>query len=309
MVYSKDDVQKELDQLETGMRLMDPQLLISSVKCPGTWIWIASILNRSGTWRRQVVHAPESVIAVDSREQRQDVPEGVVSQIRDGLAFVYPYKEATVTPSKQTATQLKGRDKDQEAAENAGKTEYIHRTWRKPSFVDVVTQSNERGTAMHTVMQYIRFENCRSVAGVREEVERLIREGYLTRELSTAIAVEQIAAFFETSIGQRVMQGGEQVLREFKFSLLVDGTEQNGLCDGDKILLQGVVDCAIIEADGITVVDFKSDRVSENGLADAVSQYSLQVKTYADAISRIYQLPVKTAQLYFFHLNQFITVI
>ena len=35
------------------------------------------------------------------------------------LRFSYPYTAATQTPSKQTATQLKGRPKDQEVAEAA----------------------------------------------------------------------------------------------------------------------------------------------------------------------------------------------
>jgi 2-polyprenyl-6-methoxyphenol hydroxylase-like FAD-dependent oxidoreductase len=68
------------------------------------------------------------------------------------------------------------------------------------------------------------------------------------------------------------------------------------------------VDCALVEADGITIVDFKSDHVSEETISSAGRKYMLQLQTYADALSRIYKRPIKAAYLYFFHLNRFITV-
>ena len=74
------------------------------------------------------------------------------------------------------------------------------------------------------------------------------------------------------------------------------------------MLLQGVVDCALIEADGITIIDFKTDFVTEETLTDLVDRYRMQVQTYADALSRIYQKPVKESYLYFFRLNRFVSV-
>ena len=161
---------------------------------------------------------------------------------------------------------------------------------------------------MHAVMQYIRFEKCANLSGVQQEIDRLISEGYITKELATAISAEQIAAFFATELGQLVVEGGNQVLREFKFSLLVDSEENSAGCTEDRILLQGVVDCALIENDGITVIDFKSDRITDKMLPEAVDRYRLQVKTYAKALEKIYGLPVKSAMLYFFQLNQFVSV-
>ena len=123
------------------------------------------------------------------------------------------------------------------------------------------------------------------------------------------ISAEQIATFFQTDFGKRLIREKENVLREFKFSLLVDSCldVENG--SDDQILLQGVVDCAIIDEDGIIILDFKSDRITESTLDGAVERYGEQVKAYAKALSRIYQLPVKSAQLYFFQLNKFVAII
>jgi len=68
------------------------------------------------------------------------------------------------------------------------------------------------------------------------------------------------------------------------------------------------VDCALLEADGITVIDFKTDYVTENTLSEVVSRYRQQVQTYADALQRIYEQPIKARYLYLFHLDRFINV-
>ena len=68
--------------------------------------------------------------------------------------------------------------------------------------------------------------------------------------------------------------------------------------------MQGVVDCALLEDDGITVVDFKTDRVTEETVDAAVLRYSDQVQTYANALSRIFELPIKAKALHFFAINK-----
>ena len=74
------------------------------------------------------------------------------------------------------------------------------------------------------------------------------------------------------------------------------------------MLLQGVVDCALIEEDGITVVDFKTDCVTKDTLTQKVNHYRQQVLTYAGAMARIYEKPVKDALLYFFDMDSFVSV-
>jgi len=68
------------------------------------------------------------------------------------------------------------------------------------------------------------------------------------------------------------------------------------------------VDCALIEEDGIILVDFKTDYVTEETINAVVSGYRHQVQTYADALHSIYDLEVKKAYLYFFHMNRFVEV-
>ena len=113
--------------------------------------------------------------------------------------------------------------------------------------------------------------------------------------------------FFNSDIG-RQLQSGVEVIREFKFSILENGSAYNECLLDDSILLQGVVDCAVLEPDGITVIDFKTDHVTEETLPQVTEQYRMQVKTYANALSKIYKKSVKSSLLYFFKLNQFVEI-
>ena len=134
-----------------------------------------------------------------------------------------------------------------------------------------------------------------------------MQRGLLTQEQGDLVDVSRIAAFFATEIGQK-LRSGAAYLREFKFSILDDGDHYGEGLEGEEVLLQGVVDCALLEADGITILDFKTDKVTQNSLEEAVLRHSLQIQTYADALSRIYELPVKEKYLYFFRLNCFVRV-
>ena len=56
------------------------------------------------------------------------------------------------------------------------------------------------------------------------------------------------------------------------------------------------------------MVDFKTAHVTEETLTAAVERYRLQVQTYGEALSRIYEKPIKGRFLYFFRLDRFVEV-
>ena len=227
-----------------------------------------------------------------------------MEKLQEALIFRYGHTAATMAPSKMTATQRKGRVKDQEAAEQADEPRQIQRSWRRPAFMGAQLQGKTYGSAIHAVMQYIRYENCTDAQSVDTEINRLAQEHFISAEAAAMADRKRIAAFFRTAIGQ-TLRSGTACVREFKFSILDDGAGYGEGLEGEQVLLQGVVDCALIEEDGITVLDFKTDLVTEETLLQTVERYRPQVQTYADALARIFQRPVKAALLYFFRLNRF----
>ena len=118
----------------------------------------------------------------------------------------------------------------------------------------------------------------------------------------------KVAAFFECDIGRRLSEHNN-VIREFKFSVMEDGDKYYPGMDNERILLQGVVDCAMIDNDGIIIIDFKTDRITEETLETASEKYRPQLTAYSEALSRIYKAPVKGAYLYFFEINASVKII
>ena len=183
----------------------------------------------------------------------------------------------------------------------------ISRNWRRPSFAGADPDGRAYGNAIHAAMQYIRYENCGSTESIGREISRLRQEGFLSQEQADMVDCEKIALFFETDIGRK-LSNGHTCLREFKFSILDEGSHYSPELTGEQVLLQGVVDCALLEPDGITILDFKTDRVTEETIANAAGRYRPQLETYAEALERIYEQPIKGKLLYFFRMNRFFEV-
>ena len=148
-------------------------------------------------------------------------------------------------------------------------------------------------------MQYIRYENCGSPEGVRQEIARLAEENYLSQQQAAMVDCEQVAAFFRQDIGRRLCSGAK-CLREFKFSLLVDAEEYFPEAVGEEVLLQGVVDLWFEDSDGVTVVDFKSDQLLPGAEAERAEFYRPQLEAYSKALQTILGVEKIKTVLWFF---------
>ena len=155
-----------------------------------------------------------------------------------------------------------------------------------------------RGSATHLFMQFADYNACRTADGIEQELERLTREKFLTPEQAQSVEKVRIERLFAAPFGARILQA-EKLHREFKFSLLTDAVEFAPAAAGEQVMLQGVVDCFWEEADGIVLVDFKTDRTPDGPQACA-ARYCAQLNAYAKALTRIYGAPVKEKILYFF---------
>lgn len=325
MTYASERLEKDLQEIVLRMDMGGAQQLIAEAVCPGEWVLLTALgRTESGelfslggkpaktepgepAWGVHVVCAPQLQGTSGEEQEKLSLPPRTVEQLHRALTFQYPHSAAVSAPSKQTATQLKGRDKDAEAAEYTRSAVVSTRKWRKPSYKDTTSHGKEYGTAIHTAMQYIDYAKCSDASSVEAEICRLVAAGRMTEEQGKMVRCEQIADFFATPMGVRLRKS-ENVIREFKFSILTDGTKFNPALKDEQVLLQGVVDCAMIETDGITVLDFKSDHVTDETLDAVVARYRPQILAYADALTRIYRQPVKSAYLYFFQLNRFVDI-
>ena len=109
------------------------------------------------------------------------------------------------------------------------------------------------------------------------------------------------AAFFASELG-RQLTCAQEVHREFKFSLLVPAETYGPGLEGEEVLLQGVVDCWFAQPgeEGLTVLDFKSDRIRPGEEEARAMEYRPQLEAYSHALERITGRRVARRLLWFF---------
>ncbi len=234
--------------------------------------------------------------------------EGPTEGLADRFAWTYPYSGDVDVPSKLAATQLKGRILDEEIAAEAPAQPAPPPSSpvRRPRFADEefgLTPA-QRGTALHLVMQYIDFARTGSAEEIKEEIFRLIEKQFLTPQQGEAADVGKIHAFFSSPLG-RELKAAPALRREFKFSILVPAADYcAGAGEGERVLLQGVVDCYFETGDGITVVDFKTDRVTEKNLQARAEEYRPQLMAYSRALAEVTGKTVTRRVLWFFSADR-----
>ena len=291
-----------------------PALLVESAACLADWVLMTALTRTEAGALFAVAgnsgcsEVQEMPWRITMNDGMNYLPEVIVAEERETTnkftpelfrEMAYPHAPATSAPTKLTATQLKGRSLDEEAAEQTRPKELLH--FERPRFAEgeLPLSPTERGTAIHLAMQFVRYENCATLAGVRAELERLGRLKMLTVQQLAAVAPEKLLRFFTSELGDFV-RSAPKVVREFKFSILEDAAIYDASLTGEKILLQGVTDCCVLEPDGLTILDFKSDHIKPGEEARRAEIYRGQLDAYARALSRIFELPVKRRILYFF---------
>lgn len=239
-------------------------------------------------------------------ENREEDWDGV-EDLAERLAWSYPHGGDVEIPSKLTATQLKGRALDEEVAQDAPgqAAASMEGTLRRPRFADEALGLTpaQRGTALHLVMQYIDFGRTDSLAQVEEEIARLVEKQFLTPQQGEAVDAAKIYAFFVSPLG-RELRAAPILRREFKFSILVPAADYYDRAgEGERMLLQGVVDCYFETADGVTVVDFKTDRVTPQSAPLRAAEYRPQLMAYSRALEEITGKAVARRVLWFFSVG------
>ena len=305
----------------------DPQAL-SACQSPGQWVLLPVLTRKEAFPLRDaaggsappppLVPGPAWEIrwlsggAFDARPvlpaKEEAQAEGAADPALEArLRWTYPHLGDVAAPSKLTATQLnKGRELDRETAEDAVPMAARKREPRRPRFAQEALGLTpaQKGTALHAVMEYLDFDKTDTPEAIRGEIDRLVRQAYLTPEQGAAADPGAIAAFFQSPLGREVC-GAAELHREFKFSVLVPAADYvPNTGPEERVLLQGVVDCWFETADGITLVDFKTDRVPAAQAADRAETYRTQMEVYSRAMEEVTGRKVTRRALWFFRAGK-----
>ena len=210
--------------------------------------------------------------------------------------FRYPYESAVSTAKKISVSELReGLLEDDEYDRSLISVPYS-RVAMKPSFArDPSATATDIGTANHQFMQFCSFENIK-LNGIVHEANRLLGIKMITEVQYQMLDFDALGRFFESDL-YRKMTESKRLYREKRFSVS-DVLDESG----ERVLVQGVVDCFFENPDGsYTVVDYKTDRVKTAD--ELVARHRVQVSYYRRAVERMTGCRVSKCLLYSFALD------
>ncbi len=220
-----------------------------------------------------------------------------LDEISEKLSYRYPYEELSGVMTKRAASEV---DRN-----------YIDRDYFASTVPSFLTEGGltgaQRGIATHTFIQFADYERARE--DLDGEILRLTKKGMLTELQAKGINKKALKVFFESDILKRIL-ASELVMREKKFTLEVPVSEVYPDLEKyseEKMMIQGIADCAFLEDGALVVVDYKTDAL--NNETDFIVKYASQVLLYKKALRECTGYNVKSAVLYSFHLGKAIEVL
>jgi ATP-dependent helicase/nuclease subunit A len=296
----------------------------------GAWLPFATghaDWTRSGecAWLRWIVHdagsaAPPAEMgtaaistAVQAGESEGDRGELSVDWL-GRMTWRYPHEPATREPAKSSVSVLRRRGlaPDEDAWPLAAVTMEASGT----------LTGADRGSAHHRFLEMMPLEIGHDVDALRFEAERLCREGVLSREEAEVLDYWGVAAFWGSKVGGRIRAQSEHVRRELPFTarfslkeletLGLSGSFEASLWEGrtdEWMVVQGMVDLAVVMPEELWILDYKTDRIGRLGLPEKLSVYRPQLQLYARALARIYRRPVTEKWLHFLEAGETVPVL
>ena len=289
--------------------------------------WILPAAAASGSWDKVSYVTPWSMLEDEAAhqitehvslrqrvQQAEEVSDTLYEKIKEQLSYQYPHPDAIHLVTKYSVSELKHRAMRELAAKEEEdvtpkfleevSTPYV------PAFMEGKAEVNQgalRGTAMHRLMECYDFTKMpdRSdefAENIKKQLTGLVQMGKVSEDMQKLIRIPSVELFLKSKLAPRMKAAAmrDDLFREKPFVM------GNHEMEEEMVLIQGIIDVFWVEEDGIVLLDYKTDRVdSATRLRD---MYKEQLDLYAEALERIFRLPVKEKYLYSFRLNQAIEV-
>ena len=158
-------------------------------------------------------------------------------------------------------------------------------------FFESKTDGTEIGRAVHSVLEEIDFKSRENLSVICNLIAK--REGILPR---TAEIEQLVLSACNSGVVKRAVESGN-LMREVPFSVPIPSLNL------PKRTMEGYIDLLFEEEDGLVVVDYKTDNISENNSQEVLSRYRLQGAAYAMGVEKAISKPVKEVVFLFLRSN------
>ena len=234
--------------------------------------------------------------------------EDLNAEIQRRLTYEYGHREALRLKSKFTVSELARLARGSDESLKPGGAGKPAPTLDAPKFTKEKSRLTgaEKGTILHKVMEQLDFRwTAPKAEAVRAVVDDLVKREILTEEEAATVSYQKVIGFLDSEIGRRACRA-EKLYKEISFNIMKEMA-------GEKIIIQGTIDCYFEEGGKYILLDYKSNYVGDPDDGSAVERltdsYRTQLELYREALERIRGVKVEEAYLYLFQIEKGIRVI
>ena len=156
--------------------------------------------------------------------------------------------------------------------------------------------ATEKGTLVHEFMEYVPLEKNVSIKQVIDILYQ--QQRYTELEYEVLCEYQDKLETFIQSSAFEMMKNAKECLREQPFSFMKDGQ-----------LIHGTFDVLCIEDNQISIIDYKTDRVSMYSKnTELVEKHAFQLNLYKEALQSIYPDLKIDGYLYYLEIGRFVRV-
>lgn len=198
-------------------------------------------------------------------------------------SFIYPKSN---TLEKSMAVTKKIRDGDREFV----RIDYDNED-------DSTVKANDRGTIIHTVLEQLPLQNNLSLDTILPVIYEQYQ--YSVEQKKVIDGYKQHLNDFINSEVYQWLLNGQQVYREKSFTL----KEESGQ------IIHGIFDALIVNDTDITIIDYKTDRVSKNTPKETLIQlHQPQMEYYKKIMKKVFPKGNTKAVVYYLYINTYVTI-
>ena len=241
------------------------------------------------------------------------------------IKYAYPNEELTRLPEKLSVSVLypgvlDGADEGVSIGDIGGIS--LEPAGIVPSFISGIDkdESKKRGIATHLFMQFCDVGRVIK-NGATAELERLYELGFISAEDKARVRVDEIEKFATSELAAD-MASAKMLHRELRFNIklpaerFTKNDERRAAIADREVLVQGVIDCVIEDADGnIRLVDYKTDRLSEREMQDERlaeeklrAAHTEQLYYYSIAVARMFGKAPRLTEVYSLPLGRTVEI-
>jgi ATP-dependent helicase/nuclease subunit A len=153
------------------------------------------------------------------------------------------------------------------------------------------------GDATHKALEHLDYTRACDERDIRAQIGELAARGLLSVAQAAVVDTSAIAWLAATTLGAMLRANAKQLRREVAFAAAIE----DGGTKMDAVMVRGRIDLLLPMDGGVALVDYKTDRVTDDGIKDRAESYLNQMKVYRDALHRVAGKEVVAVYLVFLH--------